>query len=121
MITCVVEYVIDPAKIDAFERFGRRWIELVDAHGGKHHGYFLPAEGASDKALALFSFPSLAAYEQYRTLFGRDPDFIEADRIRDESGCVLRYERSFMRPLLPGDQAGTGAVRDRLLLWLICR
>jgi hypothetical protein len=36
MITCVVEYVIDPAKIDAFERFGRRWIELVDSHGGTH-------------------------------------------------------------------------------------
>ena len=106
MITCVVEYVIDPAKIDAFERFGRRWIELVDSHGGMHHGYFLPAEGGSDKALALFSFPSLAAYEQYRTLFGRDQDFIEADRIRDDSGCVLRYERTFMRPLLPGDRAG---------------
>ena len=27
---------------------------------------------------------------------------VEADRIRDESGCVLRYERTFMRPLLPG-------------------
>src|SRR5580693_5979759 len=74
MITCVVEYVIDPAKIEAFERFGRRWIELVDSHGGMHHGYFLPAEGASDKALAMFSFPSLAAYEQYRALFGHDPD-----------------------------------------------
>ena len=24
-----------------------------------------------------------------------------ADRIRDESGCVLRYQRTFMRPLLP--------------------
>jgi len=24
-----------------------------------------------------------------------------ADRIRDESGCVRRYERSFLRPLLP--------------------
>jgi hypothetical protein len=70
MITCVVEYIIVPAKIDAFERFGRRWMELVDSHGGMHHGYFLPAEGASDKALALFSFPSLAAYEQYRVLFG---------------------------------------------------
>lgn len=105
MITCVVEYVIDPSKIDSFERFGRRWIELVDSHGSMHHGYFLPAEGASDKALALFSFPSLAAYEQYRTLFGSDSDFIEADRIRDDSGCVLRYERTFMRPLLPGDQA----------------
>jgi hypothetical protein len=23
------------------------------------------------------------------------PEFIEADRIRDESGCVRRYERSF--------------------------
>ena len=62
------------------------------------NGYFLPAEGASDKALALFSFSSLAAYEQYRALFGTDPDFIEADRIRDDSGCVLRYERTFMRP-----------------------
>ena len=76
-----------------------------DSHGGTHHGYFLPAEGASDKALALFSFPSLAAYEQYRALFGADPDFIEADRIRDQSGCVLRYERSFMRPLLPEQPA----------------
>lgn len=80
----------------------QRWIQLVDAHGGTHHGYFLPAEGASDKALALFSFPSLAAYEQYRALFGTDPEFLEADRIRDESNCVLRYERTFMRPLLPG-------------------
>jgi hypothetical protein len=50
----------------------------------------------------LFSFPSFAAYEQYRQLFGVDADFIAADRIRDESGCVLRYERSFMRPVLEG-------------------
>jgi hypothetical protein len=84
MITCVVEYVIDPAKTDAFERFARRWMELVDRHGGRHHGYVLPAE-------------------QYRGLFGVHPDFVAADRIRDESGCVLRYERTFMRPLLPGD------------------
>jgi hypothetical protein len=101
MITCVVDYVIDPNKLDDFERFGRRWMDLVSRHGGTHHGYFLPAEGASDRALALFSFPSLAAYEQYRSLFGSDPEFVEADRIRDDSGCVLRYDRSFMRPLLP--------------------
>jgi len=106
VITCVVEYVIDPTKIEAFERFGRRWMELVNMHSGIHHGYFLPAEGASDRALALFSFPSLAAYEEYRALFGADPDFIDADHIRDESGCVLRYERTFMRPLLPGHPAG---------------
>ena len=100
MITCVVDYVIDPAKTEAFERFAREWIRLVNAHGGQHHGYFLPAEGASDRALALFSFPSLAAYEQYRTRFGVDPEFVAADRIRDESGCVVRYDRSFLRPVL---------------------
>jgi NIPSNAP len=101
MITCVVHYTIDPGELEAFERFARRWMELVVQHGGTHHGYFLPAEGASDAALALFSFPSLADYEQYRARFGHDPDFIEADRVRDESGCVLRYDRTFMRPLLP--------------------
>ncbi|GAA0940322.1 NIPSNAP family protein [Kribbella koreensis] len=100
MITCVVEYVVDPAKLEAFEEFGRRWIALVNEHGGTHHGYFLPSEGASDKAMALFSFPSLAAYEQYRTLFGVHPDFVAADKFRDETGCVIRYDRSFMRPVL---------------------
>lgn len=103
MITCVVEYTIDPAKVSDFERFARSWIRLVDAHGGHHHGYFLPSEGASDRALALFSFPSFADYERYRARFGVDPEFVAADRIRDESGCVKRYERTFMRPLLPGD------------------
>ena len=101
MITCVVDYEIDPSQAVAFERFAARWIELVQKHGGKHHGYFLPSEGASDRALALFSFPSLAAYEIYRSKFGVEPEFLEADRIRDDSGCVRRYTRSFMRPLLP--------------------
>jgi hypothetical protein len=101
MITCVVDYVIDPSKIEAFEKFATRWMELVDKHGGTHHGYFLPSEGSSDRALALFSFPSLAAYEKYREGFGKDPEFIAADKIRDESKCVVRYDRSFMRPLLP--------------------
>lgn len=103
MITCVVDYTIDPAKIAEFERFARRWMEMVNQHGGTHHGYYLPAEGASDKALALFSFPSLAAYEDYRRLFGQHPDFVAADQIRDDSGCVIRYERTFMRPLLPDE------------------
>ena len=48
MITCVVDYAIDPAKTDAFEEFAKRWMELVNRHGGTHHGYFLPSEGSSD-------------------------------------------------------------------------
>ena len=107
MITCVVNYTIDAAKVAEFEQFASAWVELVNAHGGSHHGYFLPSEGASDKALALFSFPSFAAYEDYRKLFGVHPDFVAADRIRDESGCVLRFERTFMRPL-SSDGVGGG-------------
>jgi hypothetical protein len=102
VITCVVEYTVDAGKLDAFERFARAWIALVDRSGGRHHGYFLPSEGASDRALALFTFPSFADYERYREQFGVDPDFVAADRIRDESGCVLRHERSFFRPVLEG-------------------
>lgn len=101
MITCVIHYIVAPDKTAEFEQFGQEWMRLVSKHGGQHHGYFLPAEGASDQALALFSFGSLADYERYRTLFGKDPEFIAADRIRDESGCVLRYDRTFMRPMLP--------------------
>ena len=101
MITCHVRYEIEPSQIEAFERFALRWMQLVERHGGSHHGYFLPSEGASDVAYALFSFPSLADYERYRGRFGVDRAFIEADRIRDESGCVRRYERTFPRPLLP--------------------
>ena len=47
--------------------------------------------------------PSLADYETYRRHFGVNKEFIEADRIRDESGCVLRYDRMFMRPLLDSE------------------
>ena len=103
MVTCYLRYEIDPYQLDAFERFARRWIDLVNRSGGTHHGYFLPLEGASDVAVALFSFPSLAEYERYRERFGVDPEFVDADRIREETRCVRRYERSFMRPLFAGD------------------
>ena len=39
MITCAIDYVIDPSKIEAFEQFGRAWMDLVRRHGGIHHGY----------------------------------------------------------------------------------
>jgi hypothetical protein len=34
VITCVVDYTIDPSENEAFERFATEWIRLVDAHGG---------------------------------------------------------------------------------------
>jgi uncharacterized protein (DUF1330 family) len=61
MITCYLRYIIDPYKLKEFEHYGKLWIPLVEKFGGKHHGYFMPSEGANNVALALFTFPSLHA------------------------------------------------------------
>ncbi|WP_457310540.1 NIPSNAP family protein [Sphingomonas sp. UYAg733] len=90
---------MDPKQIAAFEDYARRWIPLVNKYGGTHHGYFLPGEGASDVALALFSFPNFATYEKYRTDVQLDPECKAALELADRTGCILRYDRSFMRPV----------------------
>lgn len=44
MITCYLRYIIDPYKLQEFERYGKMWIPLVEKFGGTHHGYFLPSK-----------------------------------------------------------------------------
>ncbi len=100
MVTCYLRYVIDPYKLAEFEEYGRMWIPLVEKLGGQHHGYFLPHEGANNIALALFSFESLAAYEEYRRKVAVDPECIAAFTFAEKTRCILSYERSFMRPIL---------------------
>lgn len=100
MITCHVKYVINPKKLAQFEQYAQMWIPLVEQFGGVHHGYFLPAEGANNIALALFSFPSLAAYEKYREDSAADEGCQAAFQYAEETDCVLSYERSFFRPVL---------------------
>jgi antibiotic biosynthesis monooxygenase (ABM) superfamily enzyme len=56
MITCYLRYEVDPDKLADFEAYGAMWLELMPRFGGIHHGYFLPSEGESDVALAMFSF-----------------------------------------------------------------
>ncbi|MFE2322988.1 NIPSNAP family protein [Streptomyces sp. NPDC059385] len=104
MITVHLKYEIDPDRIEDFEEYGRRWVALVGRFGGTHHGYFLPSEGDSDIAYALFSFPSLAVYEQYRADSARDPECQEAFELARRTRCIRRYERRFLRPLDPTPQ-----------------
>lgn len=98
MVTCYLRYIIDPAKLKEFEHYGRLWITLVGRMGGDHHGYFLPHEGANNVAIALFSFPSLAEYENYRRRAETDPECMAAYAFANETKCVISFERSFMRP-----------------------
>lgn len=99
MITCYLRYIIDPYKLQEFEAYGKLWIPLVERFGGRHHGYFLPSEGASNVALAMFSFPSLALYEQYRIDSMQDVECQAAFRYAEETRCIVSYERSFFRPV----------------------
>ena len=99
MITVHLRYEIDPDRIEAFEEYARRWIRLVNRMGGEHHGYFLPSEGDSDISYALFSFPSLAAHETYRTASSTDPECRAALTFARDHKCIRRYERRFRRPL----------------------
>ena len=83
MITCYLRYTIDPYQIEAFERYSRMILPLAAKYGGVH----------------LFSFPSLAEYERYRTAVRDDEVAKEAWRLAEETRCILSFERSFMRPV----------------------
>lgn len=99
-VTCFLRYEIDASKVEQFEQYARMWIPLVERFGGLHHGYFLPHESANDLAVALFTFPSLRAYEDYRLASSRDDECIAAYEFSKQSGCIRRYDRQFLRPIL---------------------
>ena len=89
-----------PAEQRGPEGRHRERVGHLEPHRFQPNSHLLTVGRARALATHLWR---LAAYEDYRQQFGRDPDFKAADRIGDESGCVLRYRRSFLRPLLEGD------------------
>ncbi|EGJ75756.1 hypothetical protein STTU_2967 [Streptomyces sp. Tu6071] len=99
MITVHLKYEIDPDRVEDFAEYGRRWITLVNRFGGVHHGYFLPSEGDSDIAYALFTFPDFASYERYRKRSAEDPESRAALDLARTTRCIRRYERRFLAPL----------------------
>jgi NIPSNAP len=102
MITCYIQYQIDPNQIAAFEAYGKVWIALVERFGGRHHGYFMPHESPNDFAVAMFSFNSLADYERYRIDSMQDPECQRAYAFSQETQCIKRYDRYFLRPTMQG-------------------
>jgi hypothetical protein len=99
MITCCIQYTLDPHRIDDFERYATTWPPIIERCGGQLVGYWLPKEGANDFALAMISFESLAAYEQYREKLAADPDAKANVAHARETRCILAERRSFLRPV----------------------
>ena len=96
MITCYLQYQIDPYKREEFRKHAAMWLNLVLKFGGTRHGSFLPKESACDLAVALFSFASLADYETYRLESQNDPDCQAAYAFADETRCIIRLDRQFL-------------------------
>ena len=114
MITCSIRYTLDPEKLADFEQYARVWMRLVEKYGGTHHGYFIPyaaplaasfsfagigEDGPPDIAVALFSFPTIEAYEKYRREVSDDPECQAETRHFHETKCFTKYERIFLQPV----------------------
>jgi hypothetical protein len=113
-VTCEVRYHLNPERISEFEAYARIWIKLIERYGGKHHGYFLPRErpvgagvsfagigkdGATDVAIALFTFADESAYARYREQVANDPDGVAANARFGGNPPFISYERIFLKPL----------------------
>ena len=98
MITLSIRYTIEARKRPDFERYARSLVKIVPRCGGDLVGYWLPTKfaGPTNEALALISFSSLAAYEQYRERLAKDDVNIDSVRRAEESGCILVEDRAFL-------------------------
>ena len=99
MVTCFLNYTIDPNKMKEFETYAKLWIPLVERFGGEHHGYLLPSEGSNNTALAFFTFKSLSSYERYRLKSMQDAECRAAFKFAEDTQCIISYKRSFFRPV----------------------
>jgi NIPSNAP len=112
LITCFIRYTIDPDKLDDFEHYARVWMRLIEKYGGKHLGYFVPDKeapaatfsfpgigetGPENVAIALFTFPTLEAYETYRRDVPNDPECLAVTAHYKRTKCFTKYERAFMK------------------------
>ena len=100
-VTCCIRYTLDPFQRDAFEAYARAWLTIIPACGGDLVGYWMPHEGTDNIALALISFPSLAAYEQYRARLKTDEKAVANFRTAQAERFILSEERTFLRQVAP--------------------
>jgi hypothetical protein len=118
MFTCVIRYTVEPGRLDELRAYARTWMALIEKYGGQHHGYFMPPDGEEvpdaafsfpgrgvtappNVAYALFSFPSVQAYERYRAEVANDPECRAATERFEARPWFTRYERSFLIPMFP--------------------
>ncbi|MEP2530205.1 NIPSNAP family protein [Shimia sp.] len=97
MLTCVIQYQIDPTRKQAFEQYARNWGQAIPRSGADLIGYYAPHEGSSTLAYGIYNIPSLAAYESYRARLAADPVGQENYAFAQREKFILREERTFLK------------------------
>ena len=97
MITCFIQYQIDPTKKAQFEQYARNWGEAIPRNGADLIGYYAPHEGSSTLAYGVYNIDSLAAYEAYRARLAADPLGRENYEFAMEEKFILREDRTFLK------------------------
>lgn len=97
MLTCVIRYHIDPTKKEQFVQYARNWGQAIPRCGADLIGYYAPHEGSSTLAYGIYSIPSLAEYEAYRTRLGADPLGRENYAFAQSEKFLLREDRTFLK------------------------
>lgn len=99
MLTLCIRYSINPNKITEFKTYVGQELQVIRRSGGNVIGYFFPTDyaGATNEALGLIDFPTLAEYEQYRSVLAKDPEHKTNVLHLEQSGAVIKMERSIIQ------------------------
>lgn len=97
MITCFITYQIDPFRKDLFAQYARAWGEAIPRCGADLFGYFAPHEGSATTAYGVYTLPSLAAYEAYKTRLAADPLGRENYEFARRERFILKEDRIFLK------------------------
>ena len=96
MLTCIIQYQIDPTKKAQFEQYAQNWGQAIPRCGADLVGYYAPCEGSSTLAYGIYNVASLADYEQYRARLSQDPLGRENYEFAQREKFLLREDRTFL-------------------------
>jgi hypothetical protein len=97
MITCFIQYEVDPARKADFITYARNWGQAIPRRGADLIGYFGPHEGSNTVAYGVYTIDSLAAHEAYRARLADDPLGQENYAFTQAERFILRESRTFLK------------------------
>lgn len=105
MLTCIIQYQIDPTKRAEFITYGQRWAEAIPRCGADLVGYFAPHERSATLGYGIYHVESLAAYEAYRARLAADPVGRENYLFAQSRKFILKEDRTWLTSTSQGAQA----------------